>query len=111
MTKSTIRGNISQFSADIKAVHAKGLDYIFGETNSYSCHGAPGVSNTAGAAIWAIDYTLFAAVSGVKRIFFHEGVGFKYNLVCIVSLMGAVTDRPRRYNQSSFFVPLRMALS
>ena len=51
------------------------------ETNSIACHGAPGVSNTAGAALWTIDYTLQAATLGIKELFFHEGVGFKYNFV------------------------------
>lgn len=38
MTKATIRGNLSSFSADIAAVRGQGLDYVLGETNSYSCH-------------------------------------------------------------------------
>jgi hypothetical protein len=38
MTKSTIRGNLTVFTPDIAATHAQGLDYILGETNSYSCH-------------------------------------------------------------------------
>jgi len=38
MTKSTIRSNLTGFSPDIAATHAKGLDYVLGETNSYSCH-------------------------------------------------------------------------
>jgi hypothetical protein len=44
MDKRTIRGNISIFDADIQAVKSQGLNYIFGETNSISCHGAPGGS-------------------------------------------------------------------
>ena len=51
------------------------------ETNSIACHGAPGVSNTAGAALWVIDYTLQAATLGMSEVYFHEGVGFKYNFV------------------------------
>ncbi|KAG6853789.1 hypothetical protein C0991_001378 [Blastosporella zonata] len=43
MTKSTIRGNLTVFVSDIHATLAQGLDYILGETNSYSCHGAPGI--------------------------------------------------------------------
>lgn len=42
MAKDGIRGNISLFDSDIAATTALGLTYIFGETNSYSCHGAPG---------------------------------------------------------------------
>lgn len=42
MAKAGVRGNISQFSSDISASVAQGLTYVFGETNSYACHGAPG---------------------------------------------------------------------
>lgn len=38
MTKSTIRSNLSAYIPDIRASRANGLDYIFGETNSFSCH-------------------------------------------------------------------------
>ena len=51
------------------------------ETNSIACQGAPGVSNTAGAALWTIDYTLQAATLGIKELFFHQGVGYTYNFV------------------------------
>jgi hypothetical protein len=53
MSKACIRGNLTGFTADIAAVKQTGLTYVLGETNSFSCHGAPGVSNTAGAALWA----------------------------------------------------------
>lgn len=77
MTKATIRSNLTSFSPDIAAVQAQNLPYILGETNSFSCHGAPNVSNTAGAALWALDYSLFATQIGISRVFFHEGIGFK----------------------------------
>jgi hypothetical protein len=38
MTKATIRGNLTSFAPDAKVVRATGLDYVLGETNSYSCH-------------------------------------------------------------------------
>lgn len=81
MTKSTIRSNLTQFSPDISVVQSNNLSYVLGETNSYSCHGAPGVSNTAGAALWALDYTLTASQLGIERLYFHEGIGYKYNFV------------------------------
>lgn len=87
MTKATIRSNLTSFSADIAASNAQGLDYVLGETNSYSCHGAPGVSNTAGAALWALDYMLYAPQINISRVFFHEGIGYKYNLVIISPLL------------------------
>lgn len=92
MTKATIRSNLSSFSPDIIATQKKGLGYVFGETNSYSCHGAPGVSNTAGAAIWALDYMLFAPQIGISRIHFHQGIGYKYNLVCNTSALSRLAS-------------------
>lgn len=87
MDKPSIRSNLTQFTSGISAVHAKGLTYVLGETNSYYCHGAAGVSDTAGAALWALDYTLFSATLGIDRVYFHEGIGYKYNFVCCLSLL------------------------
>ncbi|TDL25597.1 glycoside hydrolase family 79 protein, partial [Rickenella mellea] len=92
MTKATIRSNLTQFSSDIAATHAQGLGYILGETNSYSCHGAPGVSNTAGAGLWTLDYLLFASQIGISQLFFHEGIGFKYNLIQPLTLNHSTLD-------------------
>ncbi|KAG6873248.1 hypothetical protein C0995_001268 [Termitomyces sp. Mi166 len=106
MTKSTIRGNLTVFVPDIQAAASQGLKYILGETNSYACHvrlgvtteqilfdllhkGAPGVSNTAGAALWTLDYALFATQLGISTVFFHEGVGFKYSLASLTFLEGS----------------------
>ncbi|KAJ6514067.1 glycoside hydrolase family 79 protein [Mycena vulgaris] len=81
MTKATIRSNLSSFIPDIQATQEHNLDYVLGEqTNSYACHGAPGVSNTAGAALWTLDYGLFASQLGISKVFFHAGIGYKYNL-------------------------------
>lgn len=60
MTKAYIRGNLSRFAPDITATRAQNLDYVMGETNSFACHGTPGVSNVGGAALWTLDYLLFA---------------------------------------------------
>ena len=51
MSKASIWGNLTGFAADIAAVKQTGLTYVLGETNSFSCHGAPGVSSTAGVAL------------------------------------------------------------
>ena len=57
-------------------------DSFYGsETGSIGCHGAPGVSNTAGAALWVVDYTLQAATQDISQVLFHEGIGYKYNFV------------------------------
>lgn len=67
------------------------LDLHHRETNSIACHGAPGVSNTAGAALWVIDYTLFASTIGISELYFHEGVGYKYNFVSVLFCCGLTT--------------------
>ena len=63
------------------------------ETGSIACHGAPGVSNTAGAALWVVDYTLQAATLGITELYFHEGVGYKYNFVSFQLLSLAAYQR------------------
>lgn len=92
MTPSKIRSNVTIFATDIADVHAKGLKYIFGEGNSDFGHGAPNVSNVAGAALWALDYSLFASTQGVERIHYHEGVGYKYNFIQPVTLYNSPVD-------------------
>ncbi|KAI0355952.1 glycoside hydrolase family 79 protein [Trametes cingulata] len=79
MSKEAVRSNLTIFEADIAASKARGLDYVLGETNSAACHGTPGVSNAAGAALWAIDYMLQAATLGIQEAYFHEGIGYTYN--------------------------------
>ncbi|KAJ7635010.1 glycoside hydrolase family 79 protein [Roridomyces roridus] len=92
MTKSSIRSNLTVFSPDIQTTRAQGLDYVFGETNSFSCHGAPGVSNAAGAALWTLDYALYASQIGISHVYFHEGIGYKYNLIQPLTLTRSILD-------------------
>ncbi|KAK7021937.1 hypothetical protein VNI00_017166 [Paramarasmius palmivorus] len=54
--------------------------------------GAPGVSNVAGAALWTLDYALFARTLNISKVYFHEGIGFKYNLIQPVTLNRSTTD-------------------
>ncbi|KZV62776.1 glycoside hydrolase family 79 protein [Peniophora sp. CONT] len=91
MNKAFIRGNVTAFSPDISATHALGLPYVFGEANSYPCHGVIGVSDTAGASLWAL-YVLFSAITGVEHVYFHEGIGYKYNFIQPVTLTRSIDD-------------------
>jgi hypothetical protein len=38
MAKSQIREGLKAFEADIAAAKSKGVDYVLGEANSFSCH-------------------------------------------------------------------------
>lgn len=92
MTKSSIRSNLTRFTPEIKAVTSRNLEYVFGETNSFSCHGTPNVSNTAGAALWTLDYALFGRTINITRFYFHEGIGYKYNLIQPATLTRSILD-------------------
>lgn len=48
-------------------------------------HGYPDLSNTVESAIWAVDWLLLGASSGVERLHFHHGIGFRYNTIQPVS--------------------------
>jgi hypothetical protein len=55
------------------AAEALGLPLRMGELNSVSCSGAPGVSDTHAAALWAADVAMQLAVAGVVGVNFHGG--------------------------------------
>lgn len=56
---------------DLAAVDDK--PYVIGECNSLYGGGAAGLSDTFGAALWAMDFTLYAASTGViKRLHYHR---------------------------------------
>lgn len=57
---------------------SKGLPYVIGETNSIACQGLTGVSDVFGAAVWSVDYALYAASLNVSNIFWHMGTGYRY---------------------------------
>ena len=84
LDKTTIRSNLSAYIPDIAAVHARKLPYVLGETSNYAIHGGPNVSNVAGAALWSLDYAFFASQLGFERLYFHEGIGYKYNFVSLI---------------------------
>ncbi|KAJ2919071.1 hypothetical protein MD484_g1349, partial [Candolleomyces efflorescens] len=112
MTKSRIREGLKAFEADIQAAKSKGIDYVLGEANSFSCHGAAGVSNVAGSAIWALDYLLYASQLGISRVYFHQGVGYKFNFIQPTPLSRSPLDNsalspPRQpYVQPSYYAAI-----
>ncbi|KAL9620048.1 MAG: hypothetical protein Q9160_005426 [Pyrenula sp. 1 TL-2023] len=54
------------------------LPFILGETNSLYNEGAPGLSNSFGAALWVIDFNLYCAANNVSRVHMHQGTGYRY---------------------------------
>jgi hypothetical protein len=57
------------------AATANGVEYWLAETNSVSCSGAPGVSDSFGAGLWAIDWMFNGAALGYRGMNFHGAGG------------------------------------
>jgi hypothetical protein len=70
--------NVSQYIPQIAAADHAGIPLVMGETNSVSCGGRSGISDTLGAALWAVDYVLLGASLGLQKIYFHLGAQSEY---------------------------------
>lgn len=87
--KPTLAGNVMNRTALIQGMNyhaaassysvARGLPYVIGETNSIACQGLAGVSDVFGAAVWSVDYALYAASLNVSRMYWHMGTGYRYS--------------------------------
>lgn len=55
------------------------LPYTISETNSLYGGGRAGVSNTFGAALWNLDFSLYSAASNISRINYHMGKNYWYS--------------------------------
>jgi uncharacterized protein (TIGR03437 family) len=56
-----------------RTAQSHGLGLQLTETNSVACSGMPGVSDAFASAIWGLDWTLYSAQLGLRRINFHTG--------------------------------------
>lgn len=54
------------------------IPYILSETNSLYNEGAPGLSNSFGAALWGVDFNLWCASQGIRRVHMHQGTNYRY---------------------------------
>ncbi|KAJ5092075.1 hypothetical protein NUU61_006945 [Penicillium alfredii] len=73
--------NLSQFIPQEAAARNAGSPLVLGETNSASCSGRSGISDTFGAALWATDYVLTAASIGIEEVYFHLGHQSEYSAI------------------------------
>ncbi|KAI0849644.1 glycoside hydrolase family 79 protein [Daldinia vernicosa] len=69
--------SVSAHTAD-NATIQPGIPYILGETNSLYHQGRPGLSNSFGAALWAVDFAIHCAAVGIGRVHFHMGTDYRY---------------------------------
>ena len=62
-----------------------GKEFMMFETNTASCGGFPGVSDSFGSALWAVDYGLQMAYSNFTGALLHIGgqdVSYNVSLHC-----------------------------
>jgi hypothetical protein len=55
-----------------------GVPYILGEMNSLYHQGAPGLSDSFGAALWGVDFNLYCASQNIRRTHMHQGTNYRY---------------------------------
>jgi hypothetical protein len=72
--------SVSAHTREHASLKAAGLnlDYILGETNSLYNQGAPGLSNSFGAALWVLDFSLYCAATSIKQVYMHMGTDYRY---------------------------------
>jgi hypothetical protein len=111
--KPTLAGDLMNRTAmfPLMAYHArasaysvsKGLPYVIGETNSIACQGLAGVSDVFGAAVWSVDYALYAASLNVSALYWHMGTGYRY-AAWQATQNGTTTPGPRPLYYGNWFV-------
>ncbi|RAG87271.1 hypothetical protein DN069_01685 [Streptacidiphilus pinicola] len=75
LLSAATRDRQGQYFASVGATaRAARLPWALTETNSASCSGIPGTSNTFAAALWSVDYALQAAEHGAQEVDFHTSV-------------------------------------
>lgn len=78
MNHSSTVASISHQLNESSLLAYNGIPFILGETNSLYNEGAPGLSNAFGAALWGLDFNLYCAATGIRRVHMHQGSNYRY---------------------------------
>ena len=104
LLSETTRQNEAQSLARFLAVaHTSATPFRMDETNTVSCGGTSGISDTFASALWAVDYTAHAMLAGVAGINFQGNPAncHGYTPVCAASperlAAGALRAQPEWY--------------
>ncbi len=93
----------------IVAAHRRGLPIALAETNSASCGGMAGVSDSFASALWALDYMFQSARAGFASINFHSSYrtgGSAYNPILTIGTRSS----SGRWNYANTAQPLYYAM-
>jgi hypothetical protein len=77
VTKRSVDAHIKEYNTILSQSSDPVPPLIFGETNSLYNQGRPGLSNTFGAALWGVDFNLYSASVGFKRVHMHMGTNYR----------------------------------
>jgi Glycosyl hydrolase family 79 C-terminal beta domain len=80
-----------------RTLSTRTLPFVLGETNSLYNQGAPGLSDSFGAALWSLDFNLWCAANNVSRVHMHQGTNFRYSSWQPIAAKVAVGTRPAYY--------------
>lgn len=79
------QGLVSPYLSAIPAAQAAGKQFMMFETNTASCGGFPGVSDSFGSALWGVDYGLQMAYGNFTGALLHVGgQDVSYNVSAVV---------------------------
>ncbi|KAG1744607.1 glycoside hydrolase family 79 protein [Suillus paluster] len=73
LTHQSGKDIVNEFPGAPAYAQSVGKPFIMSETNTASCGGFPGLSDSFGAALWGIDYALQLAYSNFSTVLFHVG--------------------------------------
>jgi hypothetical protein len=73
LTHQSGKDIVNEFPGAAAYAQSVGKPFIMSETNTASCGGFPGLSDSFGAALWGIDYALQLAYSNFSTVLFHVG--------------------------------------
>ncbi|KAG1777941.1 glycoside hydrolase family 79 protein [Suillus placidus] len=73
LTHQSGKNIVNEFPGAPAYAQSVGKPFIMSETNTASCGGFPGLSDSFGAALWGIDYALQLAYSNFSTVLFHVG--------------------------------------
>jgi hypothetical protein len=75
-TKQSVNNHITEYNSIFNTTKSP-PPLIFGEANSLYNQGRPGLSNTFGAALWGVNFNLYSAAVGFKRVHMHQGTNYR----------------------------------
>ncbi|KAJ4290738.1 hypothetical protein N0V88_006487 [Collariella sp. IMI 366227] len=78
VTKRSVDDHIKKYNGVNDVSSGPVPPLIFGECNSLYNQGRPGLSNTFGAALWGVDFNLYSASVGFRRVHMHMGTNYRY---------------------------------